>query len=84
MIALDAPGPAHADVDELVGTLRERGIPVFRAAPGEAELPLPAGLPESLLPIAAVVRAQQLARALSLRLGLDPDRPAGLSKVTRT
>jgi fructoselysine-6-P-deglycase FrlB-like protein len=37
-----------------------------------------------LAPIAAVVRAQQLARALSLLLGRDPDRPEGLSKVTVT
>ena len=84
VIALDAPGPAHEDVAELVGTLRDRGIPVFVAAPGAADLPLPDGVPESLLAVAAVVRAQQVARALSLRLGLDPDHPAGLSKVTRT
>jgi len=84
VLALDAPGPAHDDVDELVGILRERGIRVFRVAPDDADLPLPAGLPESLQPIAAVVRAQQLARALSLRLGFDPDHPSGLSKVTRT
>jgi hypothetical protein len=31
-----------------------------------------------------VVRGQQLARELSLRLGFDPDQPAGLSKVTAT
>jgi hypothetical protein len=34
--------------------------------------------------VAAVVRAQQLARSLSLRMGFDPDAPAGLSKVTAT
>jgi glutamine---fructose-6-phosphate transaminase (isomerizing) len=84
VIALDAPGPAHEDVAELVRTLRARDIPVWVAAPGDAELPLPGDVPESLLAVAAVVRAQQLARALSLRLGLDPDQPPGLSKVTRT
>ena len=84
VLALDAPGPAHDDIAELVELLRERGTRVFRVAPGEADLSLPAGLPESLQPIAAVVRAQQVARALSLRLGFDPDQPAGLSKVTRT
>jgi glucosamine--fructose-6-phosphate aminotransferase (isomerizing) len=84
VIALDTPGPAHADMADLVATLRGRGTRVFVAAPGDADLPLPAALPEALQPIAAVVRAQQVARSLALRLGLDPDRPANLSKVTRT
>lgn len=84
VLALDAPGPAHDDIDELVEILRDRGTHVLRMAPGDADLPLPDGLPESLQPVAAVARAQQLARALSLRLGFDPDHPAGLSKVTRT
>ena len=42
------------------------------------------GLPEAPAPVRAVVRGRQLARALALRLGLDPDAPAGLSKVTVT
>jgi glutamine---fructose-6-phosphate transaminase (isomerizing) len=84
VLALDAPGPAHADMADLIQTLRGRGIRVFTGAPGDADLPLPSALPEALQPVAAVVRAQQLARALALRLGLDPDRPAHLSKVTRT
>lgn len=41
-------------------------------------------LPEALAPIAATVRGQQLARAWALRRELDPDAPAGLSKVTAT
>jgi fructoselysine-6-P-deglycase FrlB-like protein len=32
----------------------------------------------------ASVRAQQLALALALRRGLDPDRPPGLRKITAT
>ena len=84
VLALDAPGPAHDDMADLVATLRERGTRVFVAAPGDADLPLPRALPEALQPLAAVVRAQQLARALALRLGFDPDQPAHLSKVTRT
>jgi glucosamine--fructose-6-phosphate aminotransferase (isomerizing) len=85
VIALDAPGPAHDDMADLVATLRERDTRVFVAAPGDgADLPLPEALPEALQPLAAVVRAQQVARALALRLGFDPDHPAGLSKVTRT
>ncbi len=85
VIALSAPGPAQDDVLELVEELRGRGAKVLTIAPdAEADMPLPAAVPESLAPIVAVVRAQQLAHALALRLGYDPDAPAGLSKVTAT
>jgi glucosamine--fructose-6-phosphate aminotransferase (isomerizing) len=58
---------------------------VLSIAPGEsADLPLPAALPEGLAAIGAIVRAQQLAREVSLQRGIDPDRPFGLSKVTET
>lgn len=84
VLVLDAPGPAHADVADLIDDLRGRGARVWTIAAGDdADLPLPA-LPEALLPIVAVVRAQQLARELALALGRDPDAPAGLNKVTAT
>ncbi len=55
------------------------------ALPGDdVELPLPTGLAEALVPLPAVVRAQQLAVALARERGLDPDAPEGLNKVTRT
>jgi glucosamine--fructose-6-phosphate aminotransferase (isomerizing) len=41
-------------------------------------------VPEPLAPIAAVVRGQQLAHELALRLGYDPDNPRGLTKITAT
>jgi len=37
-----------------------------------------------LAPIVTLVRAQQLAREVTLARGLDPGAPPGLSKVTRT
>ena len=49
-----------------------------------ADVSLPADTPEPLAPIVAVVRGQQLAYDLALRLGIDPDSPGGLSKVTAT
>ncbi|MCZ4493571.1 MAG: hypothetical protein JWP53_2502, partial [Conexibacter sp.] len=58
---------------------------VLSIAPGaDADLPLPVELPEGLAAIGAIVRAQQLARAVSLQRGIDPDEPFGLSKVTET
>jgi glutamine---fructose-6-phosphate transaminase (isomerizing) len=85
VLALSAEGVAAADIAELEQTLRERGAPLLRLAPGaDAELPIPSGLPEALAPIVSVARAQQLAREVTLARGLDPDAPVGLSKVTRT
>jgi glucosamine--fructose-6-phosphate aminotransferase (isomerizing) len=41
-------------------------------------------LPEWLAPMGLIVPGQLLTEALSRRLGLDPDSPRGLSKVTQT
>jgi glucosamine--fructose-6-phosphate aminotransferase (isomerizing) len=47
-------------------------------------LPLPAGVPEWVSPMVAVVPGQLFAVALARTRGLDPDEPRGLSKVTET
>jgi glucosamine--fructose-6-phosphate aminotransferase (isomerizing) len=47
-------------------------------------LPLPAGVPEWLSPVVAVVPGQLFALALTLAKGYDPDHPRGLRKVTLT
>ena len=74
-----------ADEAALAARLREEGVPyaVCGTAPG-AELPLPAGVSEVTAPILATIRGQQLALAAALQRGLDPDAPAGLSKITAT
>jgi glutamine---fructose-6-phosphate transaminase (isomerizing) len=41
-------------------------------------------LPEFVTPLATIVPAQLIVEGLARRLGLDPDTPRGLSKVTRT
>jgi glucosamine--fructose-6-phosphate aminotransferase (isomerizing) len=85
VITLSSPGPAAADMSRLAEAVRERGGRVIACAPGEdADLPLPADVPEGLASIPAIVRAQQVARALALHRGIDPDAPFGLSKVTET
>jgi glucosamine--fructose-6-phosphate aminotransferase (isomerizing) len=82
-VALSSQGPAADDIAELVAELRGRGAPVIPIGPS-APVPLPEGMPETLAPIVAVVRGQQLAYALAHQLGVDPDSPPGLSKVTVT
>jgi glucosamine--fructose-6-phosphate aminotransferase (isomerizing) len=85
LLAVSAGGPAAADVEELAAELQGSGTPVLRLAdlPG-ADLPYPGGLPEALSAIPASVRAHQLALAVALRRGLDPDEPPRLRKVTPT
>jgi glucosamine--fructose-6-phosphate aminotransferase (isomerizing) len=85
VLALSAAGPCAADVAETVAEVRARGGRVHAIADSpDADLTLPRGLPEALTAIPATVRAQQLAHALARHRGLDPDVPAGLSKVTAT
>ena len=75
VLALLADGPTRADMTDLVDDLRGRGADVHVLA---------FDVPEALAPIVAVVRAQQIALALSRARGLDPDAPRGLNKVTAT
>jgi glutamine---fructose-6-phosphate transaminase (isomerizing) len=85
LLAVSASGPAAADVAELAAQLEAAGTPVLRLADmPEASLPYPGGLAEPLSTVPATVRAQQLALALALRRGIDPDEPPGLGKVTPT
>jgi glutamine---fructose-6-phosphate transaminase (isomerizing) len=85
VLALSAEGPAASDVGELTERLRGGGARVIELSdrPG-ADLALPRGLPEPLMPVPAAIRAQQLALALARRRGIEPDAPSGLAKVTPT
>ena len=85
VLVLAGHGGSAADARQLGAHLRRRGALVTIVGPGRrAVIPLPAALPEALLPIAAVVRAQQLALLVARLRGRDADVPAGLSKVTLT
>lgn len=85
VLAMAHPGPASSDVVDLCAELDARGADVrlLGPVPG-ASCGWDPAAPESLAPVLAVVRGQQLAHALALLLGANPDRPAGLSKVTVT
>lgn len=93
-------GRAQANVIHVAGVLRERGARVVLVAPGGAAeatgavqgggaagapvwIPIP-DVPESVSPLVAIVPGQLLACGLALERGRDPDRPSGLTKVTRT
>ncbi|HYL69845.1 MAG TPA: SIS domain-containing protein [Candidatus Dormibacteraeota bacterium] len=85
VLAFSAPGPGAEDVASMVAELRAKGLPVATISGSEdADLPLPAELPEALQPITASIRGQQVAMCTALARGLDPDAPPGLSKVTLT
>ena len=85
LLVFASPGPTLADVEDLIAALRVREARVFVVgAVPDADLPVPNGLPEALAVIPAAVRAQQVALWLARHRGLEPDRPVGLSKVTKT
>jgi glutamine---fructose-6-phosphate transaminase (isomerizing) len=89
LLAADA-GPALPGTIELARRVVAAGArayaigggPGLAAASSRAVPGLP--LPEWLAPFGLIVPGQLLTEALSRRLGLDPDHPRGLSKVTQT
>ena len=90
-VVVAAPdGPMLEPIIELAGDLTQRGARVL-AVGGEARLAAAAAyhvpgpdLPEAVAPIGLIVPAQLMVESLARRLGLDPDAPRGLSKVTTT
>lgn len=83
-------GPMTGPMTELAHDLARRGAAVvglggdagFRDA--SAVRVRGADLPETLAPLGAIVPAQLVVEELARTLGLDPDAPRGLAKVTTT
>ena len=91
VVLLSSRGATEGEARSLASSLAERGARVYAITNDErvAEkardaILLRAPLSETLVPISFVVAGQQLAVALARRHGRDPERPAGLAKVTRT
>ena len=82
-LVFHAGGPLAGDVDALERELADAGSRVVSIGPGRS-LPAADGLCEELAPIALIVPAQLVAERLALLRGRDPDKPPGLTKVTRT
>jgi len=85
-----AEGPLAEPMVDLVRDLHERGARVLGLGgtsdfADECDLHLPGpDLPETVEPIASIVPAQLMIEQMARRLGLDPDNPRGLKKVTQT
>ncbi|MCW2797354.1 SIS domain-containing protein [Nocardioides sp.] len=83
-------GPLLAPMVELAGDLATRGATVIgiggnAAFAGACAVHVPGpDLPEELAPLGAIVPAQLIVEGLAVALGLDPDSPRGLAKVTST
>lgn len=84
VLAFRTAGPAAGDMDELIGSLEDRGSHVIKVSDDDGDVPLPGEVSEPLAVIPAAVRAQQIALELARLRGVDPDSPVGLSKVTLT
>lgn len=84
-------GAVFADMLQLAQDLKAQGAELIIASDDAAAqslattvLPIPSAVPEWLSPMAAIVPGQVLAMNLARAKGIDPDRPRGLQKVTRT
>jgi glucosamine--fructose-6-phosphate aminotransferase (isomerizing) len=83
-------GPTLQDAVALAGRVTHAGATAYGIGGGTAlaaacayALPGPR-LPEWLAPIGLITGGQLLTEALARRLGINPDTPRGLSKVTQT
>lgn len=90
-VCFSSPGPVAGDVSRAAADLAARGARVVAVAERLEDVPsaealvcVPPGTDELLAPLLHSVRAQQIALHLAQALGLDPDRPFGLTKVTAT
>jgi glucosamine--fructose-6-phosphate aminotransferase (isomerizing) len=91
VITIAASGEMLPEMKTFIATAQERGaeLVVISDAPevlalGRVALALPAGVPEWLSPITAIVPGQLFAMHLAHARDYDPDRPRGLHKVTET
>ena len=83
-------GPLVEPMTRLAGDLADRGARVVGVGGSRSfadacssHLAGP-DLPETLAPLAAIIPVQRLVERVTARLGLDPDAPRGLAKVTQT
>jgi glutamine---fructose-6-phosphate transaminase (isomerizing) len=91
-VILIAPqGTISADLNSLIVNLNQLGAELLIISDdssllsiADLPLPIPAGLPEWVTPLAAIIPGQLFAARLAAEKGLNPDQPEGLHKVTET
>jgi glucosamine--fructose-6-phosphate aminotransferase (isomerizing) len=86
VLAMVGGGPAGQSMREVLERLGERRADVVSIGPRPAaglHIPTP-DVDERYAPLLDIIPMQQLARALALSKGEDPDAPRGLRKVTET
>ena len=90
VIAVVPFGAGGAAMQPVLDRLAERGADVLvegdtsRAPSAAASIWLPDDVAEDLAPIVQIIPLQQLAYAMAIARGYDPDAPRGLRKVTET
>lgn len=91
VIVIVPKGAITQDLSNLITQLKKLGAELLLIsddpqllAQANLALPIPAGLPEWLTPMAAIVPGQLFAMRLTIEKGLNPDQPEGLTKVTET
>lgn len=91
VLAAASAGPPLGDVHEVLARCRDVGASVLAISADRAiedvadhTLSLVPDIAEWLDPIQAIVAGQLFAYHLTLAKGLDPEKPRGLKKVTRT
>ncbi len=91
VILVSPQGSISQDMSELFDQLRHLKAEIIvisddSALLQNAQLPLriTSGLPEWLSPLIAIIPGQLFALNLAIARGMDPDHPAGLTKVTET
>jgi glucosamine--fructose-6-phosphate aminotransferase (isomerizing) len=95
VIAVVPDGIGGRVLEPVLDRLHERGADVlvvgdeqvlrrWAGSRSTTQLPLPTGLPEELAPILQIMPLQQLAHAMAIARGYDPDAPRGLAKQTLT
>ncbi len=82
VLAIVGDGPGGRSMQDVLSRLREQRADVVTVGPS-GTLPIPAA-EERLAPLLEILPLQQLALALALARGEDPDAPRGLKKVTAT
>ncbi len=86
VLAVAPDGVAGAALGPALQRVRATGADLFivGGAAASSNLTLPGGVPEALSPVLEILPFQQLALALAIGRGEDPDAPRGLHKVTET